>query len=132
MVRERGRINTTALGSLNFIHKISEDAKWRINAGYGFDRAERMSDETKLFRISPTETTKIEDHTSLLRREHMGEVESNYTFNGDKTFVKIQTEGKIYHKDLEADRSTNGNPYSEHTVAPPATRASFSASIART
>lgn len=121
VVRERGRINTTALGSLNFIHKISEDAKWRINAGYGFDRAERMLDETKLFRISPTETAKIEDHTSLFRREHRGEVESNYTFNGNNTFVKVQTEGKLYHKDLKADRSTNGNPYSEHTVAPSGT-----------
>lgn len=118
VVRDRGRINTTALGSFNFLHRISEDAKWRVNANYGFDQAKREKDETTYFRLSPTEIRIVQDHTSLLRQEHYGEIESDYTYNGSKKFAKVQTLLKFAHKDLKADMSTNGNPYSQHTLAP--------------
>ncbi len=118
VVRERGRINTTALGSLNYIRKLSEESKWRLNANYGFDRARRAANSTTLFRLSPTETSRIDDHISLLRKEHSGNVESNYTLNADRKHVKLQTELSFSHRELDADRSTNGSPYNEHTVAP--------------
>lgn len=118
VVRDRGRINTSALTSLNYIKKLSEDSKWRLNANFGLDLAHRAYSETTLFRTSPTEVRTLEDAYDLRRREQLYEIESNYRLNEDRRYVKVQTQALVSIKDLKSTLSSNSHPYTSHTVAP--------------
>lgn len=121
IVRAKGRINQSASGSANHIRKFSEDAQWRMNVNYGFDKADRRALYTTLFRTSPTEQTKIEEEQILSHKHHQLSLESSYTFNGQSRYTRVKTEFSLLHKELQGEKIANKHPYEEFTKSPSGT-----------
>lgn len=114
----RGRFMTMAQGSINHIRKLNKDTQWRLNSLYAFDESKKRHKSGLDFATGVNSSKFIEQITDLKSREHMGSLESNYTYNKDDSYFLWKASGSYTAKNSIAKMSTNRNPYTTEVTAP--------------